>query len=107
MNLEKRFRKQPEPTELEKNAEMFRRVFSNPEAFDTLVILAVKCKWLGHLDTPEDVVRYNLFSDYLAYFGHREGGFGWTDKELRSALQVFVGRRVNTEMKGEPTDVRL
>ncbi len=101
------FWKRQEPTELQQTAQKFRRVFSSQEAFDTLCIQAILCKWLDRLDTQEDVDRHNVFVHYLAYFGGKKGDFGFTEKQVRAALRAFIDvHPVPKEMKGVPTDVR-
>ena len=82
--------RQREETELQKNAAKFRRVYSNPEALDTLCILAGLCKWGDTLESVEDMAKYNAFVHYLAYFGNKGSAFGIAESQRRSALAAFI-----------------
>lgn len=81
----------PLSNELKDNAAKFHRVYRNPEAFDTLMILAVSCKWRGTLETDEDVTRHNLFEQYLANFGAHDVDYGWSQEQIAAQLRVIVG----------------
>lgn len=94
-------------TELQENAEKFRRVFSPPDAFDTLVQMAILYKWRGELESAEDVAVHNAFERLLAMFGGNDTGHGWSEKQIRDQLRSAIGSNLPTTIERGVRDVGL